>query len=110
MTTWAETADPSRSDCHAWGSSPRLRNLSHCGRHRHGGPGFKRVVIRPYLGKLTRVSGTIPHPQGEIAVSLNLRPGGKLEADVSLPPAVSGEFIWRGNKRALAPGKSKLVL
>lgn len=110
LTTWAETADPSRSDCHAWGSSPNYEIFRTVVGIDTAAPGFKRVVIRPYLGKLTRVSGSIPHPQGEIAVSLNLRPDGKLEADVSLPPAVSGEFIWRGSKRALAAGKSKLAL
>ena len=41
-------------------------------------PGFARVVIHPYLGKLTHPAGAIPHPKGEIAVSLTLR-GAKLE-------------------------------
>jgi hypothetical protein len=68
-------------------------------------PGFKRVSIRPFLGKLTRVSGAVPHPAGEVAVSLELSAGGKLSAEVSLPPGITGEFEWRGQRRELAPGK-----
>ena len=48
-------------------------------------PGFARVVIRPFLGKLTHVSGAIPHPKGEIAVTLSTRSNGKLEASMTLP-------------------------
>ncbi|MEJ7712894.1 MAG: alpha-L-rhamnosidase C-terminal domain-containing protein [Pyrinomonadaceae bacterium] len=110
LTTWAETADPSRSDCHAWGASPNYELFRTVAGIDSAAPGFKRVVIRPYLGKLTKVTGKIPHPQGEIAVTLNLQPSGKLEASVSLPAGVSGDFIWRGTKRALLSGTSKFTL
>lgn len=110
LTTWAETADPTRSDCHAWGASPNYEIFRTIVGIDSGAAGFKRVIIRPHLGKLTRVSGTIPHPQGEIKVSLSLRPGGQLEAEVNLPAGVPGEFIWRGNKKTLTPGKSQLTL
>jgi hypothetical protein len=72
-------------------------------------PGFKRVVIRPFLGKLTRVSGSIPHPDGEVAVKL-VRAGGKLEAEVRLPVGVTGEFIWQGVRRPLKSGANKITL
>jgi hypothetical protein len=70
-------------------------------------PGFSRVSIRPYLGKLTEASGSIPHPKGEIAVSLKLA-GGKLNAEVSFPQGVEGEFVWRGARRALKAGLNQL--
>jgi len=72
-------------------------------------PGFARVVIRPFLGKLTHVSGAIPHPKGEIAVSLTLS-GGKLEATVNLPTGVDGRFEWHGETRELHPGENRLTL
>jgi hypothetical protein len=71
-------------------------------------PGFKRVIVRPFLGKLTRASGAVPHPQGEIAVSLALR-NGKLEAEVNLPPGIGGDFVWKGESRPLRPGPNKLT-
>lgn len=108
LTTWAETADPSRSDCHAWGASPNYELFRTVLGIDSAAPGFRRVRIRPFLGKLTKASGAIPHPRGEIAVSLSLT-NNKLTAEVSLPEGVSGEFVWRGAPRALKPGKSSLV-
>jgi hypothetical protein len=70
-------------------------------------PGFSRVVIRPFPGKLERVSGSIPHPKGEVSVSLR-RVQNKLEAEVQLPEGVSGEFVWAGTRRELRPGRSSL--
>jgi hypothetical protein len=72
-------------------------------------PGFKRVVIRPFLGKLTRVSGSIPHPDGEVTVKL-AHANGKLEAEVRLPVGVTGEFIWHGARRPLKSGVNKVTL
>ena len=109
LTTWAETPEPTRSDCHAWSSSPNFELFRTVLGIDSAAPGFKRVVIRPYPGKLARVSGSIPHPSGEIAVKLD-RSSGKLEAEVSLPPNVTGEFIWNGERRALGPGTNKLSM
>lgn len=110
LTTWAETADPTRSDCHAWGSSPNYEIFRTIVGIDSAAAGFKRVIVRPHLGKLTRVSGTIPHPRGEIKVSLKMRPDNRLEAEVELPAGVPGEFVWRGNKKPLTPGRSQFAL
>ena len=109
LTTWAETADPARSDCHAWGASPNYELFRTVLGIDSAAPGFARVAIRPFLGKLTHVSGAIPHPKGEIAVTLTLDHG-KLEAGVTLPAGVTGQFEWRGQTRDLHPGENHLTL
>jgi hypothetical protein len=109
LTTWAETADPARSDCHAWGASPNYELFRTVLGIDSAAPGFARVAIRPFLGKLTHVSGAIPHPKGEIAVTLTLD-NGKLEAGVTLPAGVTGQFEWRGQTRDLHPGENHLTL
>ena len=65
--------------------------------------------MRPHLGKLEKASGAIPHPQGEIAVSLEKK-GGKLEATVTLPAGVEGEFVWNGQTRKLSGGENKISM
>jgi hypothetical protein len=67
------------------------------------------VRIRPFLGKLERVAGSIPHPKGEISVKLGVA-GSRLRAEVALPAGVSGEFSWRGVQRTLAPGANVLTI
>jgi len=109
LTTWAETADPTRSDCHAWGASPNYELFRTVLGIDSAAPGFARVSIRPFLGKLTHVSGAIPHPKGEIAVTLTLE-NGKLEAGVTLPAGVDGQFEWHGQTRELHPGENRLML
>lgn len=108
MTTWAESPEPSRSDCHAWGASPNFELFRTVLGIDSAAPGFKSVLIRPYMGKLDRVSGAIPHPKGEIAVTLD-RTGGTLHAKVALPEGVSGEFVWQGRKQTLRPGTNSVA-
>jgi hypothetical protein len=109
LTTWAETADPTRSDCHAWGASPNYELFRTMLGIDSAAPGFARVVIRPFLGKLTHLTGAIPHPKGEIAVTLTLD-NGKLEAGVTLPAGVEGRFEWHGQELDLHPGENHLTL
>jgi hypothetical protein len=108
LTTWAETADPTRSDCHAWGASPNFELLRTVAGIDSMAPGFARVRVAPNLGKLTQVHARMPHPKGEIDVVLVKR-GGTLTADVELPAGVTGEFDWGGAKKALAAGKNHLT-
>lgn len=105
LTTWAEKPEPTRSDAHAWSASPNFELFRTVLGVDSAAPGFSKVVIRPYLGHLTRVSGSIPHPNGDVVVTLTTRDG-ILDAEVILPPRVTGEFVWRGQRRPLPPGRS----
>jgi alpha-L-rhamnosidase len=107
LTTWAETPEPTRSDCHAWSASPNYELFRTVLGIDSAAPGFKRVIVRPHPGQLTKISGSIPHPNGEIAVSF-VHVNEKLEAEVSLPAGVTGEFVWRGARRPLKAGLNKL--
>jgi hypothetical protein len=107
MTTWAESPEPSRSDCHAWGASPNFELFRTVLGIDSAAPGFRSVVIRPYLGKLEQAAGAIPHPRGEISVALDRR-GGRLRADVVLPQGVSGQFCWQDQIKVLQPGANNL--
>lgn len=113
LTTFAERydapGDPSRSDCHAWSASPNYEIFRTVLGIEPAAPGFRRVQIRPFLGELERVSGSIPHPKGEVSVALE-RAGNALKAEIALPAGVSGEFAWRGTRRPLAPGRNTLTV
>ena len=78
LTTWAERPEPSRSDFHAWGSSPNIEFYRIVLGIDANAPGFKEVVVSPSLGKLKRVSGTIPHPDGFISVDYTIDKKNKL--------------------------------
>jgi alpha-L-rhamnosidase len=53
------------------------------------------------------VSGSIPHPNGEIAVTLT-RTGDALDGEVLLPPGVTGEFVWQDSSVPLKAGTNVL--
>jgi len=108
LTTWAETEDPSRSDCHAWGASPNYELFRTVLGIDSAAPGFRRVIIRPFLGKLSDAAGSIPHPKGEIRVKLSLN-GSQLDAKVTLPADTTGAFDWHGVKKDLIAGSNHLV-
>lgn len=111
LTTWAErpeeSMNPARSDCHAWSSSPNFELFRTVLGIDSAGPGFSRVRFRPFLGRLTRASGAIPHPKGEISVKL-VSAGNGLQVEIEMPAGVSGEIFWRGQRREVRPGKNSL--
>jgi hypothetical protein len=45
-----------------WGASPNYELFRTVLGIHSAAPGFRRVIVRPYLGKLTHASGAIPHP------------------------------------------------
>lgn len=108
LTTWAETPEPTRSDCHAWSAHPNFDLLATVAGIEPSAPGFRQVAIQPHLGPLKRLAATLSHPQGEITVAYERR-GESLVADVSLPAKLSGWFYWRGKRTALHPGSQRLV-
>lgn len=94
LTTFAEKPEPVRSDCHAWSASPDYQLISIVGGINPASPGFERVTIKPFLGSLTQVHTSMPHPKGTIQVSYNKTIDNILKAEINLPESVRGTFEW----------------
>jgi alpha-L-rhamnosidase len=111
MTTWAEMSDisASRSDCHAWGSSPNIELYRTVLGIESDAPGFEKVKIEPHLGTVTNIGGQIPHPKGNISVKYEQK-NNKWLIDITLPESTPGRLIWKGKEYVLKAGKNNLVL
>lgn len=109
LTTWAETSDVdrTRSDCHAWGSSPNIEFFRTVLGIDSDAPGFSAIKIEPHLGDLRNISGEIPHPKGTIAVQYSEKKK-KRYATITLPPGTRGRFIWKGKESTLNEGKNEV--
>ena len=110
LSTWAEISDLSktRSDCHAWGSSPNIEFFRTVLGIDSDAPGFHKIKILPNLGDLTSVSGSIPHPNGEIKTSYQLK-GGQWNISATIPPSTSGKLVW-GDKTYPLKDTTRLTL
>jgi hypothetical protein len=109
LTTWAETPEPTRSDCHAWSAHPNLDLLSTVAGIHPAAAGFGKVLIEPHLGPLTQLEAAMPHRLGEISVRYR-RAGEKLEAEITLPEKLTGTFRWTGKEVPLRGGKQTVSL
>jgi len=109
LTTWAEQPEPSRSDCHAWGSSPNIEFYRIILGIDSDSPGFEKVCIAPSLGSLKEVSGSMPHPYGTIIVKYKMNKNGKLTAEIDLPQHITGKFVWRQKEYKLSGGNQTLT-
>jgi alpha-L-rhamnosidase len=110
LTTWAESPEPTRSDSHAWSAHPNYDLLRIVAGIRPGSPGCEKIVIEPHLGTLKDVKAAMPVPQGMVEVEYKRSAGDGLEARVSLPAGVSGEFLWKGRATVLHGGTQTLSL
>ena len=113
LTTFAEVVDrpgsPSRSDCHAWSASPNIEIFRTVLGVDSAAPGFRRVSVRPHLGKLGFAKGSVPHPRGNVEVAIEPQgPGHSVR--VALPGGVDGVFEWRGLRRPLAAGENRFAV
>jgi alpha-L-rhamnosidase len=109
LSTWAETPEPARSDCHAWSASPNYDLLTIVAGIRPGAPGFQKVRVEPHLDGLHQLKASMPHTNGEIETSYRLD-GDHWVATLTLPPGVDGEFVWKGKVWPLHSGQQTLTL
>jgi alpha-L-rhamnosidase len=109
LTTWAETSDvdKTRSDCHAWGSSPNIEFYRTILGIDSDGLAFSKVKIEPHLGEMTDINGAIPHPKGNLSASYKLD-NGKWKIQIETP--VAGNLIWKGKTIVLKEGKNQFNL
>jgi hypothetical protein len=110
LTSAPEKPEPTRSDSHAWSAHPNYGLLATVLGVRPASPGFRTVKIAPSLGPLKHAAGSVPHPAGEIAVTLDRLGSQGVIAEVTLPPGVAGRFEWNGRSVALHAGKQSLRL
>lgn len=111
LTTWGETSDvnATRSDCHAWGSSPNIEFFRILLGIDSSAPGFRKVRIEPHIGSRTQIGGCMPHPSGElIKVNYTINKKGILEVQINLPESVTGIFVWKGKFYDLKGGAQTL--
>jgi len=103
-STWFEAPEPTRSDCHAWGSWILCDLLTAVLGVTPAEPGFARVRVAPNLMGLGHARGTIPTVRGELAVEYR-REGDAYAGTITLPTGVTGTFVAPGGgERPLGPG------
>lgn len=102
--TTPEEPEPSRSDCHAWGAHPLFHARATVLGIRPTAPGFRSVSIRPQLGPWSVAEGTVPHPKGEVFVSVR-RDGDGLRGEVRVPEGVEGVVVVGDRSLRIAGGR-----
>jgi alpha-L-rhamnosidase len=107
--TTPEQPEPSRSDCHAWGAHPLFHYFASIMGIRPAAPGFQHVTMRPQLGPLTAIRGTLVHPRGQIMADLRVEQG-RLTGAITLPDGVEGSLIIGNRTTALAGGRNSVAV
>ena len=109
LTTWAETAEPTRSDDHAWSAHPNYDLLTLVAGIKPASPAFRTVLVAPHPGALTALDARLPHPAGDIVAHYARDTRGWV-FDLSLPPGLTGSLSWEGRSYPLAAGPNRLDL
>ncbi len=109
LSTWAETPEPTRSDCHAWSASPNYDLLTLVAGIEPGAPGFSKVRIEPHLGDLHELDASMPHAGGMIHTVYAMKRG-RWKATITLPAGLTGTLLWRGTAHPLGSGTQTLML
>lgn len=107
-STWWETPGDTRSDCHAWSSTPTYTFMRLILGVRIKEPGFKRVEIRPYTANLKWAKGAVPTPHGDILV--DWKNEGSFTLTVTIPAGVeAGVVLPSGRKQTVKQGTHTLA-
>ncbi|MBB6325814.1 hypothetical protein FHS59_001429 [Algoriphagus iocasae] len=111
LTTCGETgfASHDRSDSHAWSAHPAYYFLNSVAGIKSAEVGFKSVLISPHLGSLTDLKASMPHPNGKINVSYEVKRG-ELTAVIELPKGLKGNLSLDGKLIPLNEGINTLNL
>lgn len=112
LTTFAEIPDleNTRSDCHAWSSSPLYELLATVAGIRPAAVGFESVIIEPHPGSLEWIKAGMPHYYGDISIDLKFDKKGDVNGTVSIPPGLKGIFVWDNQTMDLIPGKQRISM
>lgn len=101
LSTFAETPEPTRSDCHAWSAHPALGFFRILAGIESDAPGWQRARIAPQPGGPQRFDARVAHPNGDLRVC---RSGPGLTVETPVPTVVH----WNGAEWNLEPGRYEL--
>ncbi len=108
-TTWFEKGEPSRSDCHGWGSWIMCDFLTCLLGITPLEPGFGKVKIVPKPMNLAWAKGSIPTVRGKISASWE-RHGNTIRYELNLPDKMSGVFETpAGQRYSLVEGQNVMT-
>jgi hypothetical protein len=107
FSTWPEVPGDTRSDSHAWSAHPIYDLLTLVAGIEPASPGFASVRIAPHLGALPSLKASFPHPRGTIQVEY-VRQGDGLNATISLPETLTGNFVFKGKIWPLKAGVNRI--
>ncbi|HMD76370.1 MAG TPA: alpha-L-rhamnosidase C-terminal domain-containing protein [Terracidiphilus sp.] len=108
FSTWPEVPGNTRSDSHAWSAHPIYDLLALVAGIQPASPGFATVRIAPHLGTLPSLTATYPHPEGIIKVEYR-RHGEELDATITLPGKLTGNFVFNSKVWQLKPGVNQIL-
>lgn len=103
LTTFAESPEPTRSDCHAWSAHPVLGFFQIVAGVSSTGPGWSSARIEPRPGRLKWFDCTIAHPLGDLKVNWD---GTGFEVDSPVPY----EFVWEGLTSSHPAGRDRFTV
>lgn len=70
ITTWPESDNNPRSDCHGWGSTPEVEIIHNlCGLTTRT-PGWRSINLNPFMGNLQKLAVSLTLPSGQLDLSL----------------------------------------
>jgi alpha-L-rhamnosidase len=107
FSTWPEIPGDTRSDSHAWSAHPIYDLLTLVTGVEPASPGFATVRIAPHLGNLNSITASYPHPAGPIEIKYDRQTNG-LDATITLPEKLRGNFVYHGKQWPLNPGRNHI--
>lgn len=98
LTTFAETPEPTRSDCHGWSAHPAMGFLRYVAGIRSDAPGWSRVLIEPKPNGLEFFNAKLSHPKGDLFVMYD-------RSALEVVSPVPGKVIWNGLEHSLSKNR-----
>jgi len=106
--TTPEQPEPTRSDCHGWGSHPIYHYFATILGIRPDSMGFKTVDVRPQFGSLKHINGKLVHPAGWIEADFTIEKN-RLSGSVLLPKDINGVLRYNNQSITLYGGAKQII-
>lgn len=101
LSTFAETPEPTRSDCHAWSAHPVMGLFRFVAGVESAAPGWQKARIAPRPSGLESFQAHIAHPNGDLVVDWD---GSTFQIQSPVPFI----FEWQNERREFDSGDHSL--